>query len=165
MNCSLQHTANGHFSQGISQLRALGPKIMGNILQRSCVTFPLALTGGMCPKSGCIHQQSELGITEAPDECSGFIPSNDPPREQPRLLTHLCTALAQENIYSVAGRAGIGGSRAVLCRLHRASTPKAALAQPHADGPAQARAHWCMHWVPITAHGPSGLEGWVAVEA
>lgn len=54
---------------------------MGNILQHSCVTFPLVLTGGMCPKSGCIHQQSELGITDAPDQCSAFLPSNDPPRE------------------------------------------------------------------------------------
>lgn len=91
MNCSLQHTTNGHFSRGISQLRALGPKIMGNILQHSCVTFPLVLTRGMCPKSGCIHQQTELDITEAPNERSGFIPSNDPPREQAQLFTHLCT--------------------------------------------------------------------------
>lgn len=90
MNCSLQHTTNGHFSRGISPLRALGPKIMGNILQHSCVTFPLVLTGGMCPKSGCIHEQSELDITEAPNEHSGFIPSNDPPREQAQLFTHLC---------------------------------------------------------------------------
>ena len=64
---------------------------MGNILQHSGVTFPLVLTGGMCPESGCVHQQSELDITEAPNERSGFIPSNDPPREQPQLFTHLCT--------------------------------------------------------------------------
>lgn len=133
MNCSLQHTANGHFSQGISQLKALGPKIMGNILQHSCVTFPLVLTGGMCPKSGCIHQQSELDITEAPDKRSGFIPSNDPPREQPQLFTCLCTALAQENIYSVAGRAGIRGRKAVWYCLPGSFNPQSSLAQPHTD--------------------------------
>lgn len=145
MNRSLQHTANGHFSQGNSQLRNLGPKIMGNILQHSCVTFLLVLTGGMCPKSGCIHQQSELDITEAPDERSGFIPSNDPPREQPQLFTRLCTALAQENIYSVTGRAGSRGSRAVLYHLPLSINLQSSLAQPHTDGPAQTRAPWCMH--------------------
>lgn len=145
MNCSLQHRANGHFSQGISQLRALGPKIMGNILQHSCVTFPLVLTGGMCPKSGCIHQQSELDITEAPDERSGFIPSNGPPREQPQLLTHLCTALAPENIYSVASRAGMRGSRAVMYRFPLSINAHSSFAQPHADGPARTSAHQCTH--------------------
>jgi len=89
---------------------------MGNILQHSCVTFPLVLTGGMCPKSGCIHQQSELDISEAPDQCSSFLPSNDPPREQTQLFTHPCIAIAQENIYTVAGRARIR-SRAALYQL------------------------------------------------
>lgn len=157
MNCSLQHTANGHFSLGISQLRALRPKIMGNILQHSCVTFPLLLIGGMCPKSGCIHQQSELGITEAPNEHSSFIPSHDPPRDQPQLFTRL----AQGSIYLVSGRAGSRGSRAAWYHSALSISPQRSLtraAQLRA-GPTGACTR---HPSQQTA---SGLTGCVAAEA
>lgn len=160
MNRSLHHTANGHFSHRISQLRALGPKIMGNILQHSCVTLPLVLTGGLCLKSGCIHQQSELDITEAPNERSSFIPGNDPPREQPQLFTHLCTALAQENVYSVAGKTGIRGSRAVSYHLSLRIKPQGSLSQPHTDGPAQTGLR-----AQVLSVTTAGFKGWMIAEA
>jgi len=52
---------------------------------------------------------------------------------------------AQESIYSMAGRAGSRGSRAVLYHLPLSINPQSSLAQPHTDGPAQTRAHQCMH--------------------
>lgn len=153
MNCSLQHTANGHFSLGISQLRALRPKIMGNILQHSCVTFPLLLIGGMCPKSGCIHQQSELGITEAPNERSSFIPSHDPPSHSSLLALHRKVFIwcQVELEAEEAGQPGI---------THLSISPQRSLTRA-----AQLRAGptgSCRHPSQQTA---SGLAGCVAAEA